>query len=65
MWGRGVKMSIFWNVFELKMCLNDYQFSKKSRYIYRSTYMSPMVTTSKKSTTDTQKLKRKEQQANY
>ena len=43
------------------MCLNlnDYQF-KASRYNYGSTYMSSMVITNQKPTTDTQKPNRKE-----
>ena len=43
--------------FRMCLSLNDYHF-KTNRY--RSIYMNPKVTTNQNSTTDTQKLERKE-----
>ena len=45
--------------FRMCLSLSDYQF-KTSRYRYRSTYMSPIVTTNQRHIIDTQKLERKE-----
>ena len=56
MCGRGVK-----NCRSFSMCLNlnDYQF-KRSKYSFMSTYVNSMVITNQISTTETQKLERKE-----
>ena len=43
----------------MSLNISDYQL-KTDGYLYRSVYMNNMVNTNQKSTTDIQKLKRKE-----
>ena len=47
----------------MSLNISDYQL-KTDGYLYRSVYMNKMVNTNQKSTTDIQKIKRKEYKQN-